>query len=94
MHQETSMSITIYCDNQSNIKKFQNPTFHKRTKHIKIDCHLIYDKVNNGTIHLMSIESTNRLNDLHTKALYFPLFSSLLSKLNMIYINITEFILL
>lgn len=57
--------------------------FYERTNHIGIDCHLIHDKVHNGTTHLMPIASKDRLVDLHTKALSIAVFSSLLSKLNM-----------
>jgi len=35
--------MPMYCDNHSAIYIAQNPVFHKKTKHIKVDCHLIRD---------------------------------------------------
>lgn len=58
--------------------------FHERTKHIEIGSHLIRDKVQDGTIHLLPIPSTAQIADVHTKALHPSSFSSLVSKLNMI----------
>lgn len=31
--------IILYCDNQSSIKIVENQVFHKRTKHVGINCH-------------------------------------------------------
>ena len=35
--------IPIHCDNQSAPYTAQNLLFHKRTKHIKVDCHFVRD---------------------------------------------------
>lgn len=34
-------SIKLLCDNQSNINLVNNPIFHYRTKHVKIQYHFI-----------------------------------------------------
>lgn len=49
--------VKIYCDNQSVIHIANNPMFHKRTKHIQMDCHVANDKIQAQIIHLMPIQS-------------------------------------
>ena len=76
--------VTLYCDNQSAIYIGRNPVFHKRTKHIEIDCHFTRDKVMEGLLQLSYLPTEHQVADVLTKVLPAAQQHVLLHKLGMI----------
>jgi hypothetical protein len=78
-----SAPSAVYCDNRSAIYLAHNPTFHERSKHIEIDCHVVREKIQKGIIHLLPVSSSSQLANVFTKALLFTSFQFFLSKLGL-----------
>lgn len=58
--------------------------FHEGVKHIKIDCHVIRDKVQSDLIHLLPFPSKEQVADILMKPLHPDLFITLQVKLGKI----------
>ncbi|GJU92725.1 retrovirus-related pol polyprotein from transposon TNT 1-94 [Tanacetum coccineum] len=49
--------ITLFCDNQSALYLARNPTFHSKTKHIRVQYHFVREKVEEGTVDMQKIHT-------------------------------------
>ncbi|XP_071712679.1 secreted RxLR effector protein 161-like [Rutidosis leptorrhynchoides] len=81
LHIDVQVPITLFSDNKAALQIAANPCFHKRTKHLDIDCHLTRDKVQDGFLQTAYIPSHLQLADIMTKVLGQPQHSFLASKL-------------
>lgn len=61
--------VRIHIDNQSAIQLSKNHVFHDRSKHIDTRYHFIRDCVEEGRVDVVSIDTTEQLADILTKAL-------------------------
>lgn len=44
------LPMNIYCDNQAAIRTASNLVFLEKTKHIEVDFHLVWEKVDSGVV--------------------------------------------
>ncbi|GKD95409.1 retrovirus-related pol polyprotein from transposon TNT 1-94 [Tanacetum coccineum] len=59
--------ITLFCDNQSALYLARNPTFHSKSKHIRVKYHFIREKVEEGTVDMQKIHIDDNVANYMTK---------------------------
>ncbi|KAL1293456.1 hypothetical protein AAHE18_19G074500 [Arachis hypogaea] len=76
-----TMVPTIYCDNQSACLLAANPILHSRCKHLELDLHFLRDLVNQKSLYIVHIPSSDQIADCLTKPLSQHLFNRYKRKL-------------
>jgi len=79
---------TLYCDNQSAHHIAQNPSFHEHTKCIKINLHVVREKIQAKLLHLLPIRSEDQIANVFTKSLSGQNFKTITNKLGMVNIHL------
>jgi hypothetical protein len=82
-----TIPCNLFCDNESAIHISHNDSFHERSKHIELDCHITRTKILEGLIKLLPVPATDQLADILTKPLPASPFHGIISKLGMIDIH-------
>ena len=59
LHVQHDKPVLLYCDNQAALHIAANPIFHERSKHIEANCHIVRNRVLDGTIKTFHVASKN-----------------------------------
>lgn len=75
--------VLLLCDNKVAIQIYSNPIFHEHTKHIKLVCHFVREKISVGIIMAHHVQTIDQVADLFMKALGGQQHIYLMSKLGL-----------
>ena len=73
--------MKLLCDNKAAMCIANNPVQHDRTKHVEIDQHFIKERMDNGSVCISYIPSSQQVADVLTKGLLRQNFDFCVSKL-------------
>ncbi len=81
---ENASPTTILADNQGAIKLAENPEYHRKTKHIPIKYHKVWEFIANKTISLFWVPTNKMLADGLTRWLWITKFCAFVAVLGLI----------
>ena len=81
LHIPHDKPVLMYYDNQATLHISANQVFHERSEHIEADCHIVRNKILDGTLKPFYVSLRNQLADIFTKTLRVENFLRLLAKL-------------
>ena len=84
LHAKHDKPALMYCDNQVALHIAANPVFHKRSKHIEVDYHVVRNKILDGALKTFYVSTKDQLANVFTKALGVESFSKLIKRLGVI----------
>ena len=59
LHVKHDRPVLLYYDNHAALHIASNSVFHERSKHIEVDCHVVRNKIINGTLKTFYISTKN-----------------------------------